>query len=234
MLAWLALVGIESRCSVATFSKQPRHRIAVRGREGADRRVFQIVDRADAMLRRLHREKVRCAGCRIGPEIGPHLHRGGQAHIEVGGDAVDGPSELGGAGAIDGGEEFRRIDFLLNMSVGDPRNGGDLLAQRAGNREIVGAVVADGADVDLCRDAEVQDLGDHVGGLKVEDRLGDASGSTWRKRWICSPVGRWPSFRVTRMTPSLTPMAVPSAKARLKLRAGKPMLSSMSPARYPG
>ena len=37
--------------------------------------------------------------------------------------------------------------------------------------EVVGAVVADGAHVDLRRQAEIQDLGHHVGRLEVEDGL---------------------------------------------------------------
>ena len=66
------------------------------------------------------------------------------------------------------GVEGRRIDFLLQMRVGDAGYGGEALAELLGDREIVGAVVADRADVDLRRQAEVQDLRHHVGGLEIE------------------------------------------------------------------
>ena len=103
------LVGIESRCSVATLLQQPRHRIAVRGAVNvADRRVLRSFESSDAMLRRLHREIIGRAVARIGPEIRRHLHRRAQADIEVGRDAVDGEAELGGAGAVDLGKNSGR------------------------------------------------------------------------------------------------------------------------------
>ena len=43
----------------------------------------------------------------------------------------------------------------------------------AGDREVVGAVVADGAHVDLGGNAEIEDLRHHVGGLEIEGHLGE-------------------------------------------------------------
>ena len=58
---------------------------------------------------------------------------------------------------------------------------GDAALQLLGDAQIVGPVVADGAHVDLRRDAEIQDLRHHVGGLEVEHASsGKAAGSTSR------------------------------------------------------
>ena len=45
--------------------------------------------------------------------------------------------------------------------------------QLLGDAQVVGAVIADGAHVDLRRQAEIQDLGDDVGRLEIEHRLGE-------------------------------------------------------------
>ena len=47
-------------------------------------------------------------------------------------------------------------------------------------RRFVVAVVADGAHVDLRRQAEIEDLGHDVGGLEIEHASGKAAGSTSR------------------------------------------------------
>ena len=56
------------------------------------------------------------------------------------------------------------------MRVDDAGNGGDALPQFLGDRKVVGAV-ADGADVDLRRQPEVQDLRHDIGGLEIEGVL---------------------------------------------------------------
>ena len=66
------------------------------------------------------------------------------------------------------------------MRIGNARNGGDPSAQLPGDPQVLGAVVADGAHVDLRRNAEIENLRHHVGGLEVEDRLREGAGSTWR------------------------------------------------------
>ena len=45
---------------------------------------------------------------------------------------------------------------------------------------MVAAVIADRAHVDLRRQPEIEDLGDHVGGLEIEVASGNAAGSTSR------------------------------------------------------
>ncbi len=57
------------------------------------------------------------------------------------------------------------------MRVGHARNGGDPALQVFGDAQILGAVVADRAHVDLRRDAEIENLRHHVGRLEVEDTL---------------------------------------------------------------
>ena len=154
-------------------AEQARHRDVGQGcgYPGRDRRVAEIVERADLVLGRLHREIIRNSRFGIGPEIGRHLLRRAQADIDVGGDGVRVEPELGGTRAIDIGIERRCIDFLLQMRIRDPRYRRDPPAQLFGNAQIVVLVVADRADVDLRRQAEIEDLGDDVGRLEIERAL---------------------------------------------------------------
>ena len=57
------------------------------------------------------------------------------------------------------------------MHVGKPRNRRQPLPQLLGDAQVLGPVVADGAHVNLRRNAEIENLGHHVGGLEVEDRF---------------------------------------------------------------
>src|ERR1700733_7292810 len=99
------------------------------------------------------------------------------------------------------------------MHIGGARDGCDPPLQLPGDAQIVFPVVADGTHVDLRRNTEVEDLGHHVGGLEKNTLSGKAAGRIWRSLPIYVAVGAWPSFRDTRITPSLTPIAVPSPKA---------------------
>ena len=77
-------------------------------------------------------------------------------------------SELGRAGAIDRCQECRGIDLLLQMRVGDAGDGCNTPLQLLGDAEVGDPIVANGAHVDLCRQPEVEDLGDDVRRLKIE------------------------------------------------------------------
>ena len=57
------------------------------------------------------------------------------------------------------------------MRIGDPGDGRNPLPQLLGDAQILQPVVSDSAHVDLRRDAEVEDLRHHVGGLEVEYSL---------------------------------------------------------------
>ena len=61
------------------------------------------------------------------------------------------------------------------MRVGNPRNGADLLAELLRDLEVVGPVGADHSDVDLRRQAEIEDLRDDVGSLEIEHDIGKRS-----------------------------------------------------------
>ena len=122
----------------------------------------------DAVFGRLHRQIVGRSVARIGPEVRRHLFGRAQAGVQIERDVVGREPELGGARPVDLGEEFRRVDLLLQMRVGDPWDGGDPLLQLLGDAQVLGPVVADGTHVDLRRDAEIEDLGHHVGGLEIE------------------------------------------------------------------
>ena len=54
------------------------------------------------------------------------------------------------------------------MDIGDPRNGRNAPPQLLRHPPVRGAVSADHASVDLRREPEIENLGDHVGGLEIE------------------------------------------------------------------
>ncbi len=60
---------------------------------------------------------------------------------------------------------------MRRPQAGEPRNRRDPLPQLPGDAQIVDPVVSDSAYVDLRRDAEVENLRHHVGGLEVEYRF---------------------------------------------------------------
>ena len=62
------------------------------------------------------------------------------------------------------------------MGIGDPGNCRDALPEFLGDLQVLRAVVADGADVDLRRQAEIEDLRDDVGRLEIEGRVGEGGG----------------------------------------------------------
>ena len=123
------------------------------------------------VLRRLDGEVIGNSRRRIGPEIRRHLLGRAQAHVDVGGDGVRIEPELSRPRAVDGGVERRSIDLLLQMRIGDARNGRDAPPQLLRHPQVRRPVVADGADVDLRRQAEIEDLGHDVGRLEIEHDL---------------------------------------------------------------
>ena len=120
------------------------------------------------MLRRLDRDVVGNPGCRIGPEIGRDLFRGAEADVDIIGDGLRVETELQRPRPIDVHHEGRRIELLLKMGVGDARNARDAAPQLMRHAQIVGAIATDDPNVDLRRQSEIEDLGDHVGGLEIE------------------------------------------------------------------
>ena len=110
------------------------------------------------MLRRLDREVIGNSRRRIGPEIRRDLLGRAQADIDVGGDGVGVEPELRRPRPIDRGVERRRVDLLLQMRVGDAGNGRDAPPQLLRDPQVRRPVVADGAHVDLRRQAEIEDL----------------------------------------------------------------------------
>ena len=82
-------------------------------------------------------------------------------------------AELERTRTIDGGHECRGIDLLLQMRIGDAGKRGDAPAEFLRHAQVGRPVVADGANVDLCRQPEIEDLGDHVGGLEIEGHVGE-------------------------------------------------------------
>src|SRR5215510_8396047 len=120
------------------------------------------------MLRRLDRNEIRNSRCRIGPEVRPDLPGRAQAYIDVIGDALRAQPELQSTRTIDRGHECRTVDLLLKMRVDDARNCGNTPPQLLRYAQVGRAIPADGPDIDLRRQSEIKDLGDHVRSLKIE------------------------------------------------------------------
>ena len=166
------LVGVGRQRSAGEgrhIAEQARHRISLRREGGADRRIGQRIERGHLRLRGLNRQVIGYPLRRIGPEIRGYLLGRAQADVEVGGDLAGVEAELCRAGAVDRGKERRRIDLLLEMGIGNARDGPDAAPELPRDVQILDAVIADGAHVDLRRHPEIQDLGDHIGSLKIED-----------------------------------------------------------------
>ena len=64
------------------------------------------------------------------------------------------------------------VDFLLQMRVDDARNCGHALPELLCHAQVGLPVIADGPHVDLGRKAEIEDLGDDIGGLEIEFTFG--------------------------------------------------------------
>src|ERR1700730_17893684 len=120
------------------------------------------------MLRRLDRNVIRNSHCRIGPEVRRDLRGRAQAYIDVIGDTLRAQSKLQSTRTNDRGHECWSIDLLLKMRVDDPRNCGNAPPQLLCYAQVGRAVAADGPNIDLRRQSEIEDLGDHVGSLKIE------------------------------------------------------------------
>jgi len=60
-----------------------------------------------------------------------------------------------GPRAIDLDIEIRSVDLLLQMGVGDTRDGRYAAPQLLGNAQVLDPIITDGADVDLRGEAEI-------------------------------------------------------------------------------
>ena len=89
----------------------------------ADRRIGEIVKRAHLIFRRLYGDIIGNAVCRICPKIGQHLLGRAEARAQIGADVARGDPELQSPRTVDLHIQVRGIDFLLQMRVGDARNG---------------------------------------------------------------------------------------------------------------
>ena len=120
------------------------------------------------MLGRLDRNVIGNSVGRIGPEIRRDLLRRAEADVKIVGDRLRIEAELQRPRPIDVGHEGGCIELLLEVCVSDAWNGGHTAAKLVRHPHVRGAVAADHASIDLCGQAEIEDLGGHVGGLEIE------------------------------------------------------------------
>ena len=123
------------------------------------------------MHRRLHRDEVGPAGDGIDPVVRRDLRARGERDHHVVREVALREAVLGEARAIDIQPQLGRGDVLVQMHVDGAGNLRDALAQLAGDLQICRLVVAGDAHVDRRLQAEVQDLADDVGRLKIEGEM---------------------------------------------------------------
>src|SRR5215831_5640363 len=70
--------------------------------------------------------------------------------------------------AVDCGKELRPVDLLLEVSVDNAQDRGDPAAHLASDLQVLDAIVADRADIELRGQPEIQNRSDHVGRLEIE------------------------------------------------------------------
>src|SRR4029077_2577598 len=167
-IGWNAL-ALECR----HIAQQPRYRRAVGGERGRYWRVANLVERAHQAFRSLDRDVIGNPGDGIGPEVGRDLLRRAQADIEVIGDSLRAEPQLQRARPVDVHHEGRRIELLLEMSIGDTRNARETAAPLPGHAPVGRTIATNDLNVDLRRQSEIEDLGDHVGGLEIKGRGGE-------------------------------------------------------------
>ena len=102
------------------------------------------------------------------------LEAAAERDIHVVGDPLLGQTDPGGAFAVDVDVELGSVGDLLAMDVDRAGNEAKLADNVLSDGTVLVAGSAANLHVDLGGGAEVEDLGDHVGRLEVEDRAGEA------------------------------------------------------------
>ena len=76
-------------------------------------------------------------------------------------------------GAVDVDVEVRVVEALLDARIDHPRHLAHLIENLVGDDAVVAHVGAVDLDVDRRGHAKIQDLGDHVGGQRIERHAGE-------------------------------------------------------------
>ena len=139
-----------------------KHLLRPAGAADRDGEVIKVLQIVHVILRGLHGDVVADVVLRVEIKGGRSLKTAAEAGEHVAGNIALRIAHLLRARAVDVDRPLGLVERLLNAQVGDARHVGDLLHQLLGQRAILIDQLACYLHVDLCRQAEVQDLADHV------------------------------------------------------------------------
>ena len=143
-------------------------RIAGSRADAGDRNILQILQRLDRRIAAPGREVVVHAVLPVQEEHRRGLEAAAQRIQHAARDVALGQPVLLRLGAVDVDLEIGVVEILLDARVDDARHRAHLLQDLVGDVAVVVDVGAVDLDVDRRRQAEVQDLGDHVGRQRIE------------------------------------------------------------------
>ncbi len=146
------------------------------GTAAEDGEIEEVVEAGDAVLRGLGVELVAHAADGIDPEIRAGLLGAGERAEDAVGDVLLGEAELGGLGAIDGDVEAGGVVGFVDAEVDGAGDEADAGEEFLGEGVDLLAVGAGELDVDGSGEAEVENLGDDVGGREPEGHVGKVFG----------------------------------------------------------
>ena len=140
----------------------------------SERNVVDVLQVVEQILRRLHGDRVADAVARVEPEVRSGLEAAAGSCEQAACNIGLPQSQLAGPGAVHIHHQFRIVEGLLDAQVGGAGYMLDLVQQLFGNGPVAVHISADDLDIDGSRQAEVEDLRDHVDGQRVEGDAGEA------------------------------------------------------------
>ena len=135
--------------------------------------VLKILERVHAVLRRLRGDAVADAGPRVQPERGRRLEAPAEGNQHVAGNIAGRKAYLRCPRAVNVHLEARQIEGFLNAQVNRAGDVFEFAHQPVGKSPVGVKVVPHHLDIDGRREAEIQDLADHVRGQKIKRYPGE-------------------------------------------------------------
>ncbi len=138
----------------------------------AQRNTLQVLQRLNVVLRSLRRHAVLDAVAPVEEKHGRGLEAAAERIEQTAGNIGLGVARLHGFGAIDIYVEAGIIEGLLNAGVGNAGHAAKLVENLISHATVGLDIGAFDLHIDRRREAEVEDLGDDVGGQEIEGHAG--------------------------------------------------------------
>ena len=165
------LLGLTPQLRDAAEENQRARVVAVAGDE--ERRVVKRGQQIVAIFRRLDPELIGNARLRVGPEAGRDLEAAGERDVHAGGDLLFRKSGFQREPPIDVGEEQWGVRDLLDVNVDRAARAFQAPLDFLRHLEILVLMAAVDLDINRGDAAKIENLRDDVGGLEVEDGVGE-------------------------------------------------------------